>query len=79
MSSYCECGKVATIFCDINGDPLPELLCYDCFFVQTTMEMEHAPGQEFDDPIPLPLGEGRVREPGSIPDNVRTHFQGGNP
>ena len=50
MATYCECGDVAIIFCDINGDPLPEPLCSDCFFFQTTMHMEHLPEQEFEEP-----------------------------
>ena len=48
MATYCECGDVAIIFCDIHGDPLPEPLCSDCFFYQTTMHMEHLPEQIMD-------------------------------
>lgn len=49
MATYCECGEVAVIFMDMEGDPLPEPLCSDCFFYQSTMAMEYLPEQEFED------------------------------
>lgn len=30
----CLCGEPATCFMDMDGDPLPEPLCHDCFFEQ---------------------------------------------
>ena len=42
MSSYCECGDVATIFYDDEGNELPEPICKECYYFQIGYAMENA-------------------------------------
>jgi hypothetical protein len=50
MTTYCECGDVATLFATADGDPLPEPMCQDCWFYQLTMHEQYLPEQRFHDP-----------------------------
>lgn len=36
----CECGEAADIYMDIEGNPLDEPLCYDCWFFEMTCNPE---------------------------------------
>ncbi|MCP4427167.1 MAG: hypothetical protein GY803_21990 [Chloroflexi bacterium] len=37
MDDSCECGDAAEVFMTMDGEPLPNPMCFDCFFFMTTM------------------------------------------
>lgn len=40
MTTYCECGDVATVFNNDQGSKLPESMCLQCYIEITEKEYE---------------------------------------